>query len=56
MKKIMAIHAYGSKWEYNLFMVSDRIGERVDRLDRERKPCTYREAMRRISPSPVNTI
>jgi hypothetical protein len=32
MKKVMVIHRYGENWDYGLYVVSDRIAERAEKL------------------------
>jgi len=32
MKKVMVIHRYGENWDYSLYVVSDRIAERAEKL------------------------
>jgi len=32
MKKVMVIYAYGKDWDYNLYLVSDKVARRVEKL------------------------
>jgi hypothetical protein len=32
MKKVMVIHAYGRDWDYSLYIVSDKIARRAEKL------------------------